>query len=66
MTKTWRFEIYDHDGNLRHTHAQQTFEQVWIAALDCSALDTLKFAPSANAPANEIRALVQLRAVPIE
>ena len=66
MTKTWRFEIYDREGNLRHAHEQQTFEQVWIAALDCSALETVKFAPSANAPASEIRALMQLRAVPIE
>ena len=66
MKNTWRFEIYDAEGTLLHAREQQTYEQVWVAALDCSALETLKFAPSAKAPASEIRALMQLRAVPIE
>jgi hypothetical protein len=41
MTNIWRFEIYDRDGKRVTIQEQQTYEQVWLAAIDCARNETL-------------------------
>ena len=66
MTDTWRYEIYNRKGNLCAQEDGQTYERIWLAALDCPPGDILKFAPPKDAVASEIDQLLQLGAVRLD
>jgi hypothetical protein len=63
MTNMWRFEIYDRNGKRVTIREQQTYEQVWLAAINCTRNETLNFTAPIGAVASEIDALLQLVAV---